>query len=144
MKKILSVTTISNSSRHNRFAVITCSHDNGTLNAEFYSVAQKSSSKIESSLEFLSNISSDNNPLKTDKCACHFLTQSQAANLFSDCKDADVLLVGLRSGQLFCVPFLMSGQKLGIRPSPRLIFQSLWPIIGLTCSPGSDFSFCYI
>lgn len=140
VKKILSVASIG-SLPDNCFAVITYSRDNGTINSELYSVVQKSSSQIEPHLKFSSNICSDSNPLNLEKCTCYFIKQSQAGTLFSDCKDADVLLVGLKSGQLFCIPFLISARKLGIRPTPRLIFQSHWSIIGLTCPPGGFLAF---
>lgn len=138
VKKVLSVTSVE-LSLHNCFAVVSYSEDNGTINAEFYSVSQRSTSQIEPQLKFSSNICSDSNPPNIEKCTCYFISQSQAATLFSDCKDADVLLVGLRSGQLFCIPFLMSSSKLGIRPTPRLVFQSHWSIVGLACPPGGIF-----
>ncbi|XP_034235033.1 uncharacterized protein LOC117641647 [Thrips palmi] len=144
VKRVLAATSIPNHSLQNGFAVITCAQDNGTLNAEIYSVSQNSTSQVDSHLEFSSNIYSDRSPLDAGRCTCHFLEQSQATTLFSDCKDADVLLVGLSSGQLFCVPFLLTAKKLGIRLSPRLIFQSHWSIIGLTYSPDVSNIFVFL
>lgn len=138
LKKILSVTTIPDigcASLSSYFAAITYSSDSCKIDAELYSVSHVPSFKC----QLHAVICISNNVPEIRECFSTFLTRDQSAAIFCDLPDAEILLIGLDIGQLFCLPCYLSGKNYRIKPSPKLIYQSKWPIVGLAC-PADGFN----
>lgn len=134
LKKILSVSAIpedGQSELQSAFAVVTCSKEGNKIDAELYTVS-KALKKPEFRLDFIIHINNGSHS-KVSLCLSALLSSTQARVIFPEFKDAEILIVALETGQLFCVPFYISTKKYAMRPTARLIYQHNCPIVGLAC-----------
>lgn len=135
LQGILAVATVSNadsSPQTNYFAIITCSMDNN-ISAELYSLSFGTSHTC-FKFEIVNSVNVGV-VFKNQTCFISFLTKRQRKSIYPHSEGAETLLVGLNSGQLFCVPFCIPAHYSGVKLAAQLLYQSQWQLHGLACPP---------